>query len=150
MKIIDWALETQPIDPGRIVVSGHSGGGTATLYAGAVDTRIAVCMPSGAFSSFEASICAIRHCECNYLPGILNLGNMGDIAGLVAGRYLCIIQGKDDGIFPIDGARSEFRKTEAIFRAAGKGACSLAVGDGGHRYYKKPAWEFIHKYLDKE
>lgn len=150
MKIIDWALETQPIDPGRIVVSGHSGGGTATLYAGAVDTRIAVCMPSGAFSSFEASICAIRHCECNYLPGILNLGNMGDIAGLVAGRYLCIIQGKDDGIFPIDGARSEFRKTEAIFRAAGKGACSLAVGDGGHRYYKKPAWDFIHKYLDKE
>ena len=64
---------------------------------------------------------------------MLDLGNMGDVAGLLARRHICIIQGKDDGIFPIDGARSEFKKTEAIFRAAGKGASALAVGDGGHR-----------------
>ena len=147
MKIIDWALATQPVDPERIVVSGHSGGGTATLYAGAVDTRIAVCMPSGAFSSYEKSIGTIKHCECNYLPGIMNLGNMGDVAGLLAGRNLCIIQGKKDGIFPIDGAREEFAKTEEIFRAAGKGSCALAEGDGGHRYYKDPAWKFIHSCL---
>lgn len=149
MRMIDWALESLPVDPDRIVVSGHSGGGTATLYAGAVDTRIAICMPSGAFSSYEKSILAMPHCECNYIPGILNLGNMGDVAGLIAGRNLCIIQGKDDGIFPIDGAREEFAKTEVIFKAAGKGKCSLAVGDGGHRYYKTPAWEFIHSCLDK-
>ena len=147
MKIIDWTLATQPVDPDKIVVSGHSGGGTATLYAGAVDTRIAVCMPSGAFSSYEKSIGTIKHCECNYLPGIMNLGNMGDIAGLVAGRNLCIIQGKTDGIFPIDGAREEFAKTEEIFKAARKGACALAEGDGGHRYYKDPAWKFIHSCL---
>ena len=148
MKIIDWSLENLPVDPGKIVVSGHSGGGTATLYAGAVDTRIAVCIPSGAFSSYEKSIGTIRHCECNYLPGMLNLGNMGDVAGLVAGRHLCIIQGKDDGIFPVDGAREEFTKTEEIFKAAGKGSCRLAVGNGGHRYYKDPAWKFIHECLD--
>ncbi|MBR4756167.1 MAG: acetylxylan esterase [Bacteroidales bacterium] len=145
MKIIDWSLENLLVDPARIVVSGHSGGGTATLYAGAVDQRITVCMPSGAFSSYEGSIGTIRHCECNYLPGMLDLGNMGDVAGLLAGRYLCIIQGKDDGIFPIDGAREEFKKTEEIFKAAGKGECMLVVGDGGHRYYKDPAWKFIKK-----
>ena len=149
MKIIDWALEALPVDPAKIVVSGHSGGGTATLYAGAVDTRIAICMPSGAFSSFEASIGTIKHCECNYLPGIMNLGNMGDIAGLVAGRHLCIIHGKDDGIFPLEGAKEEFKKTEAVFHAAGKGSCALAVGDGGHRYYKDPAWKFIHECFDR-
>ena len=149
MKIIDWACEALPVDPSRIVVSGHSGGGTATIYAGAIDTRIALCMPSGSFSSYEASIGSIRHCECNYIPGMLNLGNMGDLAGLVAGRHLCIIQGKDDNIFPIEGAREEFKKTEEIFKAAGKGACALAVGDGGHRYYKTPAWEFIHAHLGK-
>ena len=148
MKIIDWSLENLPVDQGRIVVSGHSGGGTATLYAGAVDQRIVLCMPSGSFSSYEASIGTIRHCECNYLPGMMNLGNMGDVAGLLAGRYLCIIQGKDDSIFPLEGARQEFEKTKEIFQAAGKGKCELAVGNGGHRYYKEPAWRFLHACLD--
>ena len=147
MRIIDWALETQPVDPDKIVVSGHSGGGTATIYAGAVDTRIALCMPSGAFSSYEKSILAMPHCECNYIPGMLNLGNMGDLAGLVAGRHLCVIQGKEDSIFPLDGAREEIEKAKEIFAAAGNGSCELAVGDGGHRYYKEPAWRFIKKNL---
>jgi len=147
MKIIDWALEALPVDPEKIIVSGHSGGGTATIYAGAVDTRIKFCLPSGSFCSYEKSILAMPHCECNYLPGMLHLGNMGDLAGLLAGRYLCIIQGKDDGIFPIDGAREEFEKTKEVFAASGKGACELAVGDGGHRYYKTPAWAFLKKYI---
>lgn len=149
MKIIDWSLANLPVDPSKVIVSGHSGGGTATLYAGAIDTRIALCLPSGAFCSYEKSILAMPHCECNYIPGMLDLGNMGDVAGLLAGRHLCVIQGKDDGIFPIDGAREEFAKTEEIFKAAGKGSCSLAVGDGGHRYYKEPAWNFIHECLRK-
>ena len=148
MKIIDWSLENLPVDPDKVIVSGHSGGGTATLYAGAVDTRIALCLPSGAFSSYEKSILAMPHCECNYIPGMLDLGNMGDVAGLLAGRHICIIQGKDDGIFPIDGAREEFAKTQVIFKAAGKGSCALAEGDGGHRYYKDPAWKFIHACLE--
>lgn len=147
MKIIDWALEALPVDPEKIIVSGHSGGGTATIYAGAVDTRIKFCLPSGAFCSYEKSILAMPHCECNYLPGMLHLGNMGDVAGLLAGRYLCIIQGKDDGIFPIDGAKEEFEKAKEVFDAAGKGACDLAVGDGGHRYYKTPAWAFLKNYI---
>ncbi len=147
MKIIDWALAELPVDPSKVMVSGHSGGGTATLYAGAVDERIAVCMPSGAFSSFEKSIVDLSHCECNYVPGIMELGNMGDIAGLVAGRQLLIIQGKEDDIFPIDGAREEFARTQKIFSSAGKGRCGLAEGDGGHRYYKAPAWKFVHEWL---
>ena len=149
MKIIDWALENLPVDPSKVMVSGHSGGGTATIYAGAVDTRIAYCLPSGSFCSYEKSILAMPHCECNYLPGMLNLGNMGDLAGLLAGRYLCIIQGKGDGIFPMDGAQEEFAKTEEIFKAAGKGRCAIAFGDGGHRYYKEPAWRFIHECMNQ-
>ena len=145
MKIIDWSLATLPVDPDKVMVSGHSGGGTATIYAGALDTRIKYCLPSGSFSSYEKSILAMPHCECNYVPGMLNLGNMGDLAGLVAGRYLCVIQGNGDPIFPIDGAREEFAKTEEIFKAAGKGKCALGVGEGGHRYYKTPAWNFIHE-----
>ena len=136
MKIIDWALANLPIDPNKIVVTGNSGGGTATLYAGAIDKRISLCAPSSAFCSFEGSIGSIYHCACNYIPGILKLCNMGDIAGLVAPRKLLIINGKEDDIFPIGPAREEFKSAQAVYKAFGaEQNCELFEGHAGHRYY---------------
>ena len=136
MKIIDWALANLPIDPNKIVVTGNSGGGTATLYAGAIDKRISLCAPSSAFCSFEGSIGSIYHCACNYIPGILKLCNMGDIAGLVAPRKLLIINGKEDDIFPIGPAREEFKTAQAVYKAFGaEQNCELFEGHAGHRYY---------------
>ena len=80
MRLIDWALENLPVDGKNIIVSGNSGGGTATFYAGAMDTRISQSLPASAFSSYEESIGLIEHCACNYIPGVLRLGDMGDLA----------------------------------------------------------------------
>jgi len=151
MKLIDWALTNLPVDGRNIIVSGNSGGGTATLYAGAVDTRISMSLPASAFCDFEASIGHRRHCECNYVPGIMNLADMGEIAGLTAPRAFCAIHGVEDPIFPIDGTRKAFEVTRRIYEMAGvPDNCSLYEGSGGHRYYKAGAWEFIMSHLDKE
>lgn len=148
MKILDWALAELPVDPDKVIVTGNSGGGTQSVYAGAVDTRISICMPASAFSSFEASIGVQEHCACNYVPGIMNLGDMGDILGLVAPRPLCLIQGKDDPIFPIEGAREQFETIKQVYEAAGvPGNCELYVGDEGHRYYFDGADSFVRRHL---
>ena len=136
MKIIDWALENLPVDTDRIAVTGNSGGGTVTLYAGAMDRRITLCAPSSCFCSFEASIGTIHHCPCNHIPYIMDLCNMGDIAGLVAPRKLLIINGDKDKIFPIGPAREEFKTTKAVYEAFGVADnCEMYVGDGPHRYF---------------
>jgi S-formylglutathione hydrolase FrmB len=148
-RIIDWALENLPVDGGRIAITGNSGGGTVSLFAAACDERIGAAAPSSCFSSFEAGIGTIAHCDCNYVPGMLELGEMSDVAGLVAPRRLYLINGVKDEIFPIAAARAEFRRLAVIYAAAGVPArVSLYEGAGGHEYYKEGAWPFISMFFD--
>ncbi|MEO8604154.1 MAG: acetylxylan esterase, partial [bacterium] len=66
------------------------------------DPRISVTVLSGAFSSFRSSIMSTIHCDCNYIPGILQYAEMADIAALIAPRPLLIEAGTVDPIFPVE------------------------------------------------
>ena len=150
MKIIDWALANLPVDKDRIIVTGNSGGGTVSAYAGAIDERIALCAPSSCFCSYEGSIGSIYHCYCNYVQNIMLLCNMGDLAGLVAPRKLLIISGAKDDIFPIGPAREEFKTTKAVYKAMGVADnCEMYEGDGGHRYYMDGFDSFWNRHFKK-
>ena len=149
-RLIDWAIDTQNIDEHKIAMTGNSGGGTITLHSAAIDTRISVAVPSCYFCTYVDSIGTIAHCDCNYLPGILRLGEMYDVAGLIAPRPISVIAGRDDKIFPIDYVRFAFDKLQAIYQAAGVAdRCQLYVGQGGHRYYSDGAWDFIRYHFDQ-
>lgn len=147
-RLIDWAIDNLPIDPERIAITGNSGGGTVSLFAAACETRIAVAVPSCYYCTFEGSIGTIRHCECNYVPGVMRLGEMYDVAGLIAPRPFCAIAGKDDPIFPIDHVKFAYEKLKEIYTVAGvEELCELYIGDGGHRYYKTAAWKFVSRFF---
>ena len=149
-RLIDWALINLPVDPAKIAVTGNSGGGTVTLFAAACEPRIAVAVPSSYFCTFTGSIGSIHHCECNYVPGIMDLGEMADVAGLTAPRAFCAVHGELDVIFPIGETRKAFAHLQEIYKAAGvPGNCELYVGAGGHRYYKDGVWPFVKKHFDK-
>ena len=147
-RLIDWALAHLPIDADRIAITGNSGGGTISLFASACDTRIALSMPGCYFCTFVGSIGTIHHCECNYVPGMLRLGEMYDVAGLIAPRPFCAIAGRHDRIFPIDQVHAAFDRLKAVYAVAGAAEkCELAVGEGGHRFYKTPAWDFVRRHF---
>ena len=147
-RLIDWALETQGVDATRIAITGNSGGGTISLFAAACETRISVAVPSSYFCTFAGSIGSIHHCDCNYVPGILRLGEMYDVAGLIAPRPFCAIAGKDDPIFPLAHVEEAFEKLKEVYTVAGVSErCELYVGHAGHRYYKDGAWPFIRKHF---
>lgn len=147
-RLIDWALETQNADPDRIAITGNSGGGTISLFAAACETRIRVAVPGSYFCTFVGSIGTIRHCECNYVPGILRLGEMYDVAGLIAPRPFCAIAGRDDRIFPIEHVKHAYEQLKKVYVVAGvPDRCELYIGHEGHRYYKAGAWPFIRKHF---
>ena len=149
-RLIDWAIGNLPVDAERIAITGNSGGGTVSLFAAACETRIAVAVPSCYFCTFEGSIGMIRHCECNYVPGVMRLGEMYDVAGLIAPRPFCAVAGRDDGIFPIDHVEFAYERLKDIYAvAAVPDRCELFIGDGGHRYYKAGAWSFVRRYFQK-
>ncbi len=133
-----------------IGVMGNSGGGTTSLFSAALLPRISLAAPGSYFCRFKESIMSIRHCTCNYVPGLYSTADMSDIMGLFAPRPVVIVNGKEDDIFPIEATRDAFSALHRIYETCGAGGrCHLVVGDEGHRFYADAAWPLILKEFDR-
>ncbi len=129
-------LETRDdLVPNTLGCTGNSGGGTTALWLSVIDERISVVVPSCYFCSFEASIGTISHCECNYVPGILEWADMGDLAASLAPRPFRAIAGKNDPIFPVEAVREQFETVQRAYTLLGvEERASLTVHEGAHAY----------------
>ncbi len=134
------------IDLDKIMITGQSGGGTASYYAACYDERIKYCAPSCGFCSYQASIMDIEHCACNYVPGICDWLEMEDLSCLIAPRKLTIYSGKYDDIFPINGVRDAFDTIKKIYSVAGnENNCRLVETLKNHYWCHELVWENIVK-----
>ncbi|CAG0936500.1 hypothetical protein TFLX_05376 [Thermoflexales bacterium] len=123
--------------------TGHSGGGCTALWLAAIEPRITTTVVAGYFCSFKASILARPHCECNYVPGVLELIEMGDLAASLAPRPLRVIHGRHDPIFPCSATVAQFEIVKRAYQLHERSAaCSLAIHAGGHAYQQplSQAW----------
>lgn len=118
-KGIDAMANFPEVDTSKIVITGNSGGGTASFYAACFDERITLSAPSCAFCTYKDSILDVYHCICNLIPGSYNLFEMQDLAGLIAPRKLLLINGELDEIFPIHGVKEGFETIKQIYEKAG-------------------------------
>lgn len=144
-------LETMPevIDAKKILLTGNSGGGTATYYAACVEPRITMAVPSSSICSYKHSIVWKRHCPCNYIPNIAKYVDMGELACLIAPRPLVIVAGVLDHGFHIDGSREIFETVQKIYDKAGASdKCRFIEGPEGHRYYADLSWPVVHELFD--
>lgn len=115
--------------------TGHSGGGATALFLCALELRIKTAVISGYFCDYRESILGMRHCECNYVPNLLKLGNMGEVSALIAPRPLRLMNGESDPIFPIDGTIQPYEQVQSAYDILGsKSNVSLVKHPGGHRY----------------
>lgn len=139
------ALEAFPeVDVDTIVCVGNSGGGTATYYAAAFDSRIKIAVPSCAVCSYKDSIGWIHHCPCNYIPGALAWFDMGELACLIAPRRLLIYAGAKDEIFPVAGVRKVSDVIEKIYAAEhAADRYSLVITEKDHYFCHDLIWPAI-------
>ncbi len=143
-----FLLARSDVVAGRLGCTGHSAGGATALWLAAIDERIRVLVVSGYFSSFRASILARRHCECNYVPGVLDLIEMGELAALLAPRPLCALNGAQDELFPLAAATGEFERVRTAYALLhASEACALAVHPGGHSYAPGPGLDWFARWL---
>ena len=143
MRLIDTIEKnlTQYVDTSRIICMGNSGGGTATFYAACMEPRIHMAIPSCALCTYDDSIMAVYHCPCNFIPGIRQYFNMGDLGCLIAPRRLVVVCGVEDRIFPVHGVEASFEVIQSAYEQVGKAhMCKLIKGQGGHQFYPDEAW----------
>lgn len=144
MRILDWATGLPEVDGQRVLMLGNSGGGMATLHAAACDERIRVAVPCCSYNNYMSPYGALRHCPCNAIPGLFEFGEFWDVAGLVAPRPMLTVNGRHDGLHPVEEVDAAVARLEAIYRAAGaEGQYQHRYGPAGHRFYKEIMWEWI-------
>jgi len=137
------------IDRNKIGIMGNSGGGTSSFYAACIDKRIKITMPSCSFCTIIDSWGSSHHCDCAYIPDMLNYMEMQDLTALIAPRPMIAVAGLYDDIQPIEGVRIAFDKAKEIYAAAGAADnAQLVVGPEGHRFYADLAWPVFAKYMD--
>lgn len=144
---IDYLAMRGDCNMKHIGIMGNSGGGSiTTLAAATLPNRIAYAMPSCSTCTYAQSIMSIYHCADNYIPGLLNFAESGDVIGLIAPRPLVIVAGHTDEIFPLPGVRKAFIQVKSIYKAAGaENKVKLVIGEGGHRFYAEPAFKALLK-----
>lgn len=145
---IDLLKEFPQCDLDKIIITGNSGGGTASYYAACVDERIKICAPSCSFCPYPESVLQFYHCSCNYIPQAFKFFDMQDLACLIAPRRLAIVAGKYDTAFLIDGVKRGYETVKQIYEKAGaKDNCSLTITDKGHYWFADVMWKTIKNEL---
>jgi len=148
MRTIDWIETRKELDAGRVGCMGISGGGTCTLFSAALEPRIRAAMVSGYLNTFRDSVFSLSHCIDNYVPGILNWGEMYDVAALIAPRPLFAESGDKDDIFPVEASRATFarvKKVYDIFNDAEK--FQNEIFDGEHSFHGVKGLPFLVEHL---
>lgn len=120
MRAIDFLLSLEDVDPSRLGITGNSGGGLNSLLTAALDTRIHSAAVVGFTFEFRHWLkYGGTHCTCTHFPGIFPQMEWFEIAGLIAPRGLLMLQGENDGIFPVTGARRAAEATTTVYRQSG-------------------------------
>ena len=85
MRAVDY-LRTRPeVDGDQIGITGASGGGNQTMYAGAWDERLKAVVPVCSVGNYQAYL-GTACCMCEVVPGALTFTEEWAVLGLIAPR----------------------------------------------------------------
>jgi dienelactone hydrolase len=154
-SVIDWLVENAldfDIDPTRIHIMGHSSGGTASLYAAALDERIAAVLACGCLGYIRDTIGRRREDEGQeVIPGILKWMEMADIVGLVSPRPFVTVAGNDDHIWPALGAAAVVAEARTVYDRCGAPERIECVSvPGGHTFRPGISWDTFNEVLARQ
>jgi len=151
------AIERHPrVDADKIMFAGISHGGQIAMYAGAIETkRIKGVLSMGSFVSFEDLYTAVHHWTGHIIPNIGSVGDMGDIAALIAPRPLLILWGEKEDAKHLgrigtlrESSLAEFDRVKLVYErlGAGRNIHKVISVNAGHDFDVEAALRFLDQY----
>ena len=147
-RAVDYLISRPEVDPKRLAITGASGGGNQTLYAGATDDRFRAVVPVcgiGTYESYLTTGCCV--CEMNVAG--LTYADTGDILAMMAPRALLVISATKDAVqFSVGEAAKSVAHARTRYRALGadEKLRHLPI-ESGHDY-SRPMREAMYGWLD--
>ena len=148
MRAVDYLLTRPEVDPQRIGITGASGGGNQTMYAGAFDERFRCVVPTCSVGNYQAYLSAAC-CMCEVVPGALKFTEEGDVLGLAAHRGVMVTSATRDAFqFSVGEARKSFARLESIAALYKDASVKHTIIESEHNY-NRPMREAMLGWMNK-
>jgi dienelactone hydrolase len=151
MRAVDFLLSLPEVDPGRVGVTGLSGGGAHSFFLPVADERIRSAAPLCGVDTLKFFIGDwhwLHHCDCMFPYNIFQQDS-SDWAALVAPRPLLLGFASEDGLFSPAGYKLLAERTRRIYSLYGaEDACQLFEYPGPHGY-KPETIEAVNRWFDR-
>lgn len=149
MRAVDYLQSRPEVDSTKIAITGASGGGNQTMYAGAWDERFGAVAPVCSVGNYQAYL-GVACCMCEVVPGALRFTEEGGILGLTAPRGLMAINVTKDGIqFSIPEAKKSLAFAAGVYKVFGKPDNVRHTTFDWHHDYSQAMREALYGWLAK-
>ncbi|UOQ43971.1 dienelactone hydrolase family protein [Halobacillus salinarum] len=147
-RLIDYMCTYQDVQENRIGIMGFSGGGVISAYTSMLDERVHATVLSGCCNTYKGSILSINHCLDNYIPDIINLGEMPELIGAIAPGFLFVEAGRYDKLFPFPHTEEALNTIGSMYENSGAAPnFSSEVFNGGHEISGHKALDWLQLVL---
>jgi dienelactone hydrolase len=142
-------LEKRPEVRGdRIGCAGLTYGGRMTMLVSAMDDRIRVAAPSGAFNLLQERMTLRHSCGSQIIPGLLKYGDYSEIGSLIAPRPAIWEIGSTDPLITPRWAALFQERLQRVYKALGaEDQLHFDRFEGGHRWSGQIAFPEFDKVL---
>lgn len=148
-RAVDYLIGRPEVDAARLAITGASGGGNQSLYAGALDDRFKAVVPVCGVGTYEAYLSAAC-CACEVNPAGMTYACTGDLLAMIAPRALLVVSASQDAPqFSAGAAARSLDYARGRFEALGSGdRVRQVVIESGHDY-NRPMREAMYGWLDR-
>jgi dienelactone hydrolase len=139
IRAVDYLIARPDVDPGRIGVTGNSGGGTLSAYLTALEPRLSMAAPGCFICSYGANVENENPTDAEQNPpGILASGmDETDLLLCYAPRPTLILAQRDD-YFDARAARRAYEEMRRVHELLGsRGTAAWFCGPRGHGYSRE-------------
>ena len=153
IRAVDYLLTRKEVDPGRIGITGRSGGGTQSAFIAAFDDRIKAVASGNYFTNFTRLYQSMgpQDAEQNVFSGIESGIDMADLLIIRAPKPALMITTSRD-MFPIQGAIETAEEVSKVYKAYGYEDDFYRVSDDAAHAStiknREAMYAFFQKYLD--
>ncbi len=135
MRAVDYLQSRPEVDGTKLGITGASGGGNQSMYAGAFDERFSAVVPTCSVGTYKAYL-NTACCMCEVVPGAVSYTEEWGILSLVAPRGLMVISATKDAFqFSVGEAEKSLARAKQVYQLFGATSnLKHAVFDWHHDY----------------